>query len=196
MPYLWAGLLLLTAIGLIVLELIVPSAGLLSISALAAAIGAVVIVSSYKGAMAGTVFFLGTCVTLGLGVIAAIRWWPYTPIGRRVLNLPPHSEDGLADEPRFHSRQNLVGQRGVTVTKMMPGGVVSIGDEVCDAISQGGAIEEGAPVRVVSVNGTRVLVREEPSVASHLTGESAISSTQPEESESSPASSPFEDPIV
>jgi membrane-bound ClpP family serine protease len=75
----------------------------------------------------------------------------------------------------------LVGQRGMSISKMIPSGSVTIAGQHYDAISQSGAISEGQAIKVVAVDGTRILVRElEPDELNADPGEDSSAATGPD----------------
>ena len=53
----------------------------------------------------------------------------------------------------------LVGQTGVVLTLLRPAGTVGIAEKVYDVVSEGRFIQPGSKVRVLSVNGNRIVVR-------------------------------------
>ena len=55
-------------------------------------------------------------------------------------------------------------RRGKTITILRPAGTIRIGSERVDAVSNGGFIDKNVDVRVVEVDGNRVVV--EPTVKS------------------------------
>lgn len=57
-------------------------------------------------------------------------------------------------------RDELLDQVGIAVTPLRPTGVVMIGNERVDVVSEGHFIEKGKKVKVVHVEGLRVVVRE------------------------------------
>jgi membrane-bound serine protease (ClpP class) len=50
------------------------------------------------------------------------------------------------------------GREGTARTPLRPSGTATFGEQRCDVMSQGTYIEAGARVRVVAVNGGRVIV--------------------------------------
>ena len=92
-------------------------------------------------------------------VILLLKWWPHTPIGRRVLLQVPSSEDVVPDSPKRRELQSLVGKVGRARSVMLPSGAVEIEGQVIDAVSEGMPIDPGQNVEVVEVRGTRVVVR-------------------------------------
>ena len=131
--------------------------------------GAVVIVFWYEGPAWGLAFLLATACVMPAAVFAALRLWPYTPIGRRILNLPPGEAEAIAGGPDYREKQVLVGQQGLAKSKMLPSGSVLIGGQHYDAVSESGPIAAGEPVEVVRVDGNRMLVRQRLATETSLT---------------------------
>ena len=120
----------------------------------------------------------------------AIKVWPDTPIGRRILPPLPSSEEVLPDSDHRRELQELVGQVGRAKSLMLPSGAAEIAGRTVDALSEGVAIEPGQLVRVVEVRGNRVLVRP-------ATDETPVRSADDPLSQSieTLGLDPFEDPI-
>jgi len=54
---------------------------------------------------------------------------------------------------------NLLNQIGETLTPLRPGGTARFGDDRIDVVSDGTPVDAGKAVRVVSVEGHRIVVR-------------------------------------
>ena len=157
-PLLWSILLLVAALGLIALEIFIPSGGVLGILAALALIASLAVAFS-GGATTGIAMLIVTIVVVPTVLAVAVRWWPDTPIGRLIVLQTPDSEDDvLPDTPEYRSLNALVGKRGVAKTKMLPSGVIVIDDETHDAVADGMAVERGQPVRVTAVRANRIVV--------------------------------------
>lgn len=157
-PLLWSILLFVAALGLIALEIFIPSGGVLGILAALALIASLAVAFS-GGTMTGTAMLIVTIVVVPTVLAVAVRWWPHTPIGRLIVLQTPESEDDvLPDTPEYRSLNALVGKRGVAKTKMLPSGVIVIDDETYDAMADGMAVERGQPIRVTAVRTNRILV--------------------------------------
>lgn len=154
----WAGILVVVAIGFFVLELFIPSGGVLSALAMLAIVGSV-IAAFNGGFLPGMIALVGNLILIPLLIIAAIKWWPYTPIGRMiVLHIPESEEDVLPDTPALRELHELVGRRGIAKTKMLPSGAVVIDGRTYDAVSDGVAIEPRQPIRVKAIRTNRIIV--------------------------------------
>jgi membrane-bound ClpP family serine protease len=152
-------LLMALGVGLIALEVFVPSAGLLSVLAAAAIIGAIVMAFSHSLVL-GTLMLLAATVAVPLVVAAAISWWPSTPIGRMILiKRPEHQDDVLPDTEEYRWRTEMVGKTGRAKTDLLPSGHVLIDGRRFDAVSNGVAINAGTPIRVIDVSTLRLVVR-------------------------------------
>jgi len=154
----WAILLLMAGCVLVVLEVFIPSGGIISILAAVAFIASLVIAfqeSATTGPTTGFLFAAVTVFAVPTLVALAFKYWPKTPMGKAFLGELPTDEDVLTQDPR----RGLLGRVGVARSKMLPSGTVEIDGQMIDAVSQGRAIEPGTYVVVVEVRANRVVVR-------------------------------------
>ncbi|MCS7304495.1 MAG: hypothetical protein NZ602_05235 [Thermoguttaceae bacterium] len=156
--WIWAFLLLLLGLILAVLEMFVPSGGILGFLSACSFIGAIVLGFRYSVTY-GIVLTLVTVFGVPIIIAVGLAIWPHTPMGRRILLDVPTSEQVLPEDPRKQTLKALVGQIGVAKTKMLPSGVIVINGRSIDAISDGTPIEPGEQVRVLDVRANRVVVR-------------------------------------
>ena len=56
-------------------------------------------------------------------------------------------------------RPELLHGTGTAVTQLRPSGVATINGQRVDVVTEGGLIERGTPVKVVAVEGSRIVVR-------------------------------------
>lgn len=155
---LWSILLLALGLGLIALELFVPSGGVLGILAALAIIASIAVAFS-GGWVTGVIMLVATMLILPIALAAAIHYWPRTPIGRAILLETPQSEEEvLPDTADCRKLKDLIGKRGAAKTKMLPSGAVVIDGRVYDAIGEGMAIDPGQPIRVTAVRTNRIVV--------------------------------------
>lgn len=149
--------LLALAFFLVLLELVVPSGGILGVCAGAAMLAAVVIGFLHS-------FTLGAAMLMiaGFGVPAMIwlglKLWPNTPIGRRMLNIDPEAE-ATRRQLEEDNRNRWLGKVGVAKINLLPNGIIEIDGQSLDAISLGGAIDRGTHVEVVNVIAGKFQVR-------------------------------------
>ena len=94
----------------------------------------------------------GLCIIVGFYVIAR------TGVARALkLQLSQRKEDGYVN---MESDTSLLGAEGVVKTALRPSGTILVGDRRLDAVSNSTFIEKGLKVRVVEVNGNRIVVEE------------------------------------
>ncbi|GIW74143.1 MAG: hypothetical protein KatS3mg103_0665 [Phycisphaerales bacterium] len=162
-PLLVWGLLLLAAAAFIgLMELFVPSAGILGIVALVVAVAGVVCLWRYETAW-GVTGLLGLLVLAPTGTYLGFKVLPYTPIGKGlILASPPPEEQQPEDAERnpLLQRMAMVGRQGQTLTDLRPIGVVSIDGRRLDAVAETGYIPKGQTVKVVSADGIQLKVRQ------------------------------------
>ena len=159
-PWLWSLLLLVLGLGIIVIEMFVPSGGVLGVIAAMCVVAAIVVafVSSFKF---GVAVLLVSSVAVPALLALMIQVWPNTPLGRRILIQPPaHEDEVLPDTAGFRGLRDLIGKRGVAKSVMMPSGAVLIEGRTYDAVGEGTAIESGQTVQVIAVNMNRLEVRQ------------------------------------
>lgn len=153
----WPVFLVLVGLAIVVLELMIPSGGILSALAGIAILASIVVAFIQGGVVLGTIFMAFTAVLVPAILLLFIRLWPKTPMGRRVLINPPPAEELVPDE--VQSLRQWIGERGVAVSPMLPSGAIRIGRRTMDAISEGMSIDNGTPIEVVAARGNHLVVR-------------------------------------
>jgi membrane-bound serine protease (ClpP class) len=154
----WAILLLVVGCVLVVLEVFIPSGGIISILAAVSFLASIFIAfqpGPTTGTTQGLIFIATTLFAVPTLVALAFKYWPRTPMGKAFLGELPTDAEVLPEDPR----RALVGRVGIARTKMLPSGAVEIDGQMIDAVSQGQAIEPGAYVVVSEVRANRVVVR-------------------------------------
>jgi membrane-bound ClpP family serine protease len=158
-PLVWSALLMLLGSALVVLEIFVPSGGILGFLATASLVSAIGLAFYHYGPGAGLAFLGVAVISLPILVALGFKYWPKTPMGRRFLLGLPTRDEVSPDDERQQMLKQLVGKRGTAKTRMLPSGAVHVDGRTIDAVSQGMAIEPGQAVVVVEVKANRVVVR-------------------------------------
>jgi membrane-bound serine protease (ClpP class) len=153
-PLFWACILIALGFCVVVLELFLPSAGMLGVLAAALIIAGIVLafMSNFR---TGGIVLLVTVLALPIVLIAMLKVWPHTPIGRRIL-LDERKPEQLLPASLYSSE--LIGQLGIAKTKMLPSGIVLVNHQKLDAVSHGFAIEPGQPIKIINVSGNHIYV--------------------------------------
>lgn len=156
-PIYIAIILYISAIVLAMVDLYVPSAGMLLLLSLVAAVGSVVF-GFQSGTTSGMTMLTLVAATIPILGMVAIRIWPHTPIGRRiVLGLPP--EAPTVSNDKQNTLNELVGYVVVSEYPLMPSGQISINHRAYNAFAEAGYIEAGWRVEVVGVRQRDLIVR-------------------------------------
>ena len=177
---LWVVTLLLLGLGVMVLEVFVPSGGILGFVSILALVAAVATAFLEQGATAGMASLAVVVLAVPSVLAVAFRWFPETPLGRRVLPPAPEAADVLPDLERRRHVRDLVGHSGRTVSELLPWGRVEIAGETVEAMSEGGPIEAGAVVEAVGVQGTALIVRPVEPRAATVEAAVPVESAAPE----------------
>lgn len=180
-PWAYAVLLLVLGLGLAVLEIFIPSGGILGFLS-ACSIVAAVFVGFRQGPTVGVLILSVAILGLPTVIVLALKYWPKTTMGQRVLLMAPKSEDVLPEDPRTEHLKSLIGQVARAKCEMLPGGAIVVDGRTVDAVSEGMPIEADQLVRVIQVRGNRVVVRR-------------IEEALPSESAEDPLMRPVDDPF-
>jgi membrane-bound serine protease (ClpP class) len=143
----------LLAVGILLLlaETILPGAiaGVFGVCCLIAGI-----IGGYAefGARTGNLILLLVLLGLMAGVILWLKFFPDSRMARRIISRNLVGDIGT-EQPE------LVNQTGEAFTQLRPAGTALINGRRVDVVSEGQLIERGVPVKVVAVEGMRVVVR-------------------------------------
>ena len=144
-------LLILGAI-LLFLETLLPGmiAGLIGFICLMAAV-----ILGYRdfGYQTGSLILAGVLVGLLIGTWCWLKFFPGSRVAKTFISQGSVGELGV-DKPE------LLNGTGVALTQLRPSGTASINGQRVDVVTEGGLIERGAAVKVVAVEGARIVVRE------------------------------------
>jgi membrane-bound ClpP family serine protease len=146
----------LLALGvlLIVAEVLFPSFGALSIAAAACIIGSVVAAFGVSE-NTGYNFLIAVGLLVPTAIVLGLKVFPKTPIGKYMTVRGLSFESKAATDERDLA---LVGHEGEVESKLRPAGMARIDGRRVDVISRGEMIGVGERVRVVAVEGNRVVV--------------------------------------
>ncbi|MGG0778065.1 nodulation protein NfeD [Bacillus rugosus] len=149
-------LLFIAGVILILLEIFLPG-GIIGLLGLGA-----IVTSLFLAAGSFTVMAVSLLIALAVSITAFILLTRV--LGKRmkffkkfVLNDSTNTESGYVSN---QTRTDLIGKVGVTFTPLRPAGTVIIDDERLDVVSEGSFTEKDKKVKVVKVEGSRIVVRE------------------------------------
>jgi membrane-bound serine protease (ClpP class) len=102
---------------------------------------------------------VATLVVGGVVFLALARLFPSSPFGRRLLIPAGALPAGSVATPTGSGAAVLPAREGTALTPLRPAGTARLGDSLVDVVTEGDFVDEGARVRVVRVEGSRVVVR-------------------------------------
>ena len=158
---LYAIILMIVGLFLIVLEVLIPSGGLLGLFATAALIASLVF-GFMESTIVGSVMLGGMIVLVPVIISWGFKILPHTPIGRQLIVTPAvetaeqRGRAGVSER----SFDSLVGKTGRVVSPLRPSGTIEIHSETFSAVSDGGMIEADAEVVVRRIDGNSIVVEE------------------------------------
>ena len=146
----------LAGILCIIIEMLMPTVGLLAGAGVVAMLYSVVMT---LGGDINAVYAMLVSFAIAVFIFALIvKKLPSSKLWNRLtLKDKSNTANGyVSAEPR----EELLGKRGIVVTELRPSGSALIADKLVDVISEGAFLTKGEKIIVVAVNGNRVLVRK------------------------------------
>jgi membrane-bound serine protease (ClpP class) len=139
---------------LLILETVLPGAiaGVLGVCCLVAGVA---VSYSRFGFMTGNWVLGGVLAGVVIGFVLWLRFFPESRLGRKFV-----SDDSVGDIRA--ERPELLHQTGEAFTQLRPSGTALINGRRVDVVTEGGLIERGTPIKVVAIEGMRVVVRPLP----------------------------------
>ena len=157
---------LLVGLGLILVGLeifVIPGFGIAGILGIIALMGGLGLSLIGTGATWNSI--LSALGQVALSILVAIiatlillRYFPRLPFGKRLIletNLP--AQEGYASSPEEDHR--WLGKEGTAISDLHPSGIARFDGERVDVVSDGTFIDAGQPLKVVRIDGNRVVVR-------------------------------------
>ncbi len=146
---------LLIVSGMLALDVelfVIPGFGVVGILGIAALISGMVTAWLEFGAAWGMITIV---VTLAGTIIMAVLLLRSKMLKKRLV-LDAHLEPGCGTQAQDLS--GLLGKEGESSTTLRPAGIALIDDLRVDVVSEGGYIERGPRVKVIAIDGPRVIV--------------------------------------
>ncbi|MFD2446112.1 nodulation protein NfeD [Bacillus sp. CGMCC 1.16607] len=142
--------------ALILLELFLPG-GIIGIIGLAAMLASLFLASD-------NIIHMGISIVIALFISIIASIFMIKVLGRKmsifkkiILTDSTTTEQGYVSNV---NRTELIGRKGTTLTQLRPAGKIMINEEIVDAVSEGAFIQKDQLIKVVKVEGSRIVVRE------------------------------------
>ena len=155
----WTMIFVGAAVLLFVVEVFIPSGGLLGMLSFASLIGAIIclfMISNTHGWIGVICAFILVPVAIGV----ALKVFPHTFVGKRLILSYEQKADATVyssdDTPGY---SDLLDAQGVAETDLRPIGTVKFDDRRVECLAERGMIEAHTHVKVVAVAGIEIKVR-------------------------------------
>lgn len=155
----WATVFVLVSLALFVIEVFIPSGGLLGVLSFVSLVAAVVCVYQID-ATAGAVATVIAVVAVPLAFVLALKVVPNTFIGKMLtLSSAQDTRMKTRDPVMDGEFEAKVGQIGVAVGELRPVGTCEIDGKRLECLAETGLIDAGTKVSIVSIEGMEIKVR-------------------------------------
>lgn len=142
-PVLAAFFFLAMALALVLIDLVVPSAGILLVLAIICAIAADIF-AFRANTQFGLWMLIGELAAIPIGLWVFARFWASTPLGKRMIITPAKAQ------PFTWEASKAVGKLGTAVDDFLPTGRIEIEGTLFDSVARAGVIKKGERVLVVA----------------------------------------------
>lgn len=150
------GIVVLFVIGIILIlaeVFIIPGFGIAGISGITAVLVSLFFIfpnySIAINVLLAVIFITLVIAIFMIKKFGSSRFW-------KRISLESNSENYYSSS----SKKDYLNQEAETLSKLRPAGTININGKRVDAVSEGGFIEKGKKVKIISVSGSRIVVRE------------------------------------
>lgn len=156
----WMTILLLLLLGLIFMlfELFVPGGilGILGVVLMSYAVWASFV---HYGAVHGFGVLIFCATSTVVIAVIAVKYLPHTFVGKMLI-LADDQQKQSGYHAGAYEPKKLMGLEGIAESALRPAGIALIGDERLDVVTEGEFIEPQRRIRVIRVDGNRVVVTQ------------------------------------
>ena len=145
--------LLVVGLALLFFEILLPGLILGTCALLTLAASVFVAYTETEEILYGHLFLGVTVVSLTSAIIWFIKYFPSTKMGRQLVSTSTVGDLGI-------DFTDLINQTGTAYTDLRPSGKATIGDQRLNVVTEGSYIEKDNSVKVIVVEGNRVVVRK------------------------------------
>jgi len=148
---------ILQVIGLLVIivEIIIPSGGLLGILALGLFGYSLYDVFTNISSSAGMTFVVSDIICIPIVILFGFKLLAKSPV---TLRKSLSSENGVVAQSA--EIEHFVGKEGIAFTDLRPSGIAMIEDQRLDVVTEGKYLNKDTKVVVVSVSGNQIIVNQ------------------------------------
>lgn len=151
-----AALVILVGFFALILEVFIMGFGIAGVAGIILISWGIVLLSvdvaiTFKSLVVGLLVSIIVFIS-GLKLMSRFKLWQRLTLGKRQLN-----KDGYRTSRNEFAE--YTGQEGIALTPLRPSGVAEVGGERLDVVSEGGFVSAGAKIKVVRVEGIRIVVQ-------------------------------------
>ena len=158
----WDIALIMVALILLVLELfVIPGFGIAGIAGLA-----MMGYATYRIFEGDAISAFSYTAIFGTSLLLLVMWlFSSGKIGNRFVLADsvdgrPSAANKFLGQGGATTSEEVLGERGVATSDLRPAGVARFGNKRIDVVTEGDFITTGAPIEIVQIEGSRVVVRE------------------------------------
>ena len=140
---------------------VIPGFGVSGILGMAALITGIFLVTD--SLLEGVLFTGGALIVLGVLTYLSFRSARTRRVWQKFTLSTRQTSKGGYVAPKVQY-ETYLGRAGIALTQLRPAGTADFDGQHLDVVTEGGFIGPGTVIRVISVEGTRIIVREEKTI--------------------------------
>jgi len=156
----WTLLLFVLAVILIFLEFFLPG-GILGVLGALSLLASIITAYAQYSLSVGMLIMVGELVGAFVLLAVGLKLFPRTWAGKRMI-LSTTLDDSHGYTGDTVILKQYLGQTGAAESDLRPAGVARIQGKRVDAVAEGQFVDKGTEVKVIEVEGNRVVVRPVP----------------------------------
>lgn len=157
----WALALFVAGLIIAAIEVMLPSGGLLAVAALVC-LGGSIACAAQISSLAAIILAGVEVVCVPVLIVFMFKMLPKTRLGRGLMLMPPKTAKDTVETPSAVTTSSpygeLLGKEGVVVAPLRPSGTADVDGRRVSVVTDGQLVDPGRRVRVVLVEGSRVVV--------------------------------------
>ena len=151
--------LIVLGVFLLALEMfVIPGFGVSGILGMAALVTGIFLVTD--SLLEGLLFTGGALIVLGIITYLSFRSPRTRRLWRKFSLTTSQTSNGGYVGPKVQS-ETYIGRTGISLTQLRPAGTGNFDGEYLDVVTEGGFIGPGTGIKIIAVEGTRIIVREQ-----------------------------------
>ncbi len=153
--------LFLLVIGFLALfsEFFIPAGGIIGLCGFVSMIVGIVMGYNVYGSVYGSIILIITLTATPILIVVGFKFFPHTIFGKLIILKNTQDKNKGYVSYNQGKYQNLMGKEGISTTVLRPSGLINIENTRYNVITAGEYVEKGKKVKIIKVEGIKLVVK-------------------------------------